>query len=305
MKSNEISLNEENLLIESLRRGIRFDNRKLDEIRQPQVKLFDENGYVELEWGLSKLAIRVSCDLVKPFEDRPSEGLLTINNEISSMSSIKFDNERNSTEEVLINRIIEKSIRKSNALDLESLCIINGEKVWLIRVDINILNYDGNLIDAACFGTMIGLLSFKLPNYEIEPNQTIKLYNLAERDPINLSILHIPICLSISFYNPLSDEENLKGNLDKEISIFDATAKEELIRDGSLIVTMNSNKELIQLLKFGGIPINSIELINLCEKCSEMAIHLTQLMKDIVKQHKEKKYKEMNLNLLEVGDNRV
>jgi exosome complex component RRP45 len=44
--------------------------------------------------------------------------------------------------------MLERSIRDSEALDTESLCIIAGEKVWSIICDVKILNYDGNVIDA-------------------------------------------------------------------------------------------------------------------------------------------------------------
>lgn len=46
-------------------------------------------------------------------------------------------------------RVLERSIRDSEALDTESLCIIAGEKVWCISCDIRVLNYDGNIFDAS------------------------------------------------------------------------------------------------------------------------------------------------------------
>lgn len=301
MKSNDVSLNETKYIIESLKQGVRLDGRKLDELRRPDVILGD-NGYVELSWGKTQVIIKTSCEIVKPFEDRPNEGLLVINNELSPMASIKFD--ERTIDEVLITRIIEKSIRKSNAIDLESLCIRTGEKVWLIKVDLNVINFDGNLIDSCCFGSIISLINFKLPNYSLEPNGNLKIYNLDEKPPISLSVLHIPITITILFFNPSSEEENLKGDSINEISIFDADMREELIRDSSLIVSVNSNKELIQLTKLGGIPINSIELVKLCEKCYKYADEMTELIKTIVKNKQEQDFKTLNMGLLESMESR-
>jgi exosome complex RNA-binding protein Rrp42 (RNase PH superfamily) len=45
-------------------------------------------------------------------------------------------------------RLLERSIRESDAIDTESLCIISGEKVWCIRCDVRVLDYGGNLPDA-------------------------------------------------------------------------------------------------------------------------------------------------------------
>lgn len=307
MRAVEVSNNQKRFILEGLKQGIREDNRQMDELRTPDVKL-EDNGYCELHWGNTHLVVKVSSEIIKPFEDRPNEGLLMINNELSSMANIGFDNDRNNIMETLNNRIIEKSIRKSNAIDLESLCIINGKKVWLIRVDVNILNYDGNLVDSSIFGTMITLLNYKLPSYEIindvEQLQVIKLYNLSERPPMSLSILHIPVSVTILFFNPLDQENNLKNEDNYEISIFDATLLEEQIRDSSLMVTVNSNKEILQLLKLGGIPIDSVELINLCNKCYKKAEDLTALMKQIVSDKIASDESKYNLDLLKVGDSR-
>lgn len=42
---------------------------------------------------------------------------------------------------------MERGLRESRAIDTEALCIVAGEKVWSIRLDLHILDDDGNLID--------------------------------------------------------------------------------------------------------------------------------------------------------------
>ena len=41
--------------------------------------------------------------------------------------------------------LLEKSIRDSEALDTESLCIVAGQKVWAIHCNVKVLNDRGNL----------------------------------------------------------------------------------------------------------------------------------------------------------------
>lgn len=55
---------------------------------------------------------------------------------------------------VEIDRIIDRSIRESRAIDVEALCILVGRKVWSIRVDIHVLDDVGNVIDAAVLATV-------------------------------------------------------------------------------------------------------------------------------------------------------
>lgn len=304
MKGVEILTNELAYIIESIKHGFRVDGRKLLESRTPSIKLSeDEYGYVEMSWGQTRVNIRVSCEISKPYDDRPFEGIFNINTEISSMASGQFENGKNSDEEVLISRLIEKAIRRSNALDLESLCIIAGLKVWAIRVDLNFLNYDGGIIDASCIGVMAGLLHFKKPDISINGEDVI-IHNYEERQPIPLSILHIPICVSYSFFNPNNQEENIKGDLNEEIAIIDANQREELIRDGNLVITINKNRELIQLSKNGGLPIDANLLMSLSQQAFKISEATTNLIVNLVKENEQLLYKKQNLKLLEVGESR-
>lgn len=305
-RNTEISTNERTYFIEALKCGLRLDSRRFDEIREPQISLSKtEFGYVELDWGLTKLAVRVSAQIGKPYEDRPFEGLFQINCEISSMAWAHFDNSKNSNEEILIARIIEKAIRRSNSLDLEALCIIAGEKVWNITVDLNFLNFDGNFVDVGCFGAMLALHHFKKPDISIvNGGEDIIVHDIDERQPVPLSILHVPICLTYSFYNPGNKESNLKGEDDDEIYLLDANLIEEQVREGSIVVTLNKNRELIQLSKNGGIPISANVLLDLSFKSMKIVDELTELIKKVILKHEKERYEELNLKMLEVGADR-
>ncbi|RZN41603.1 MAG: RNA-binding protein, partial [Methanophagales archaeon ANME-1-THS] len=39
-----------------------------------------------------------------------------------------------------------------------------GEKVWMVFIDIHVLDNDGNLVDAAALGTIASLLNARIPN---------------------------------------------------------------------------------------------------------------------------------------------
>lgn len=301
VKEAEISLNEKNFVKEALKNGFRINNRALDEMRKPKITINpDEYGFVEVEFGKTKLAVRVSSEIVKPYEDRPFEGIFTITTEISPMASPMFENGKNSDDEVLISRFIEKAVNRSNALDLESLCIIAGEKVWHIRADVNYLNYDGGLIDATCIGVMTALQHFKKPDVTMNGTDLI-VHGFDQRQPVPLIILHVPICITYSFFNPMDREENIKGDTNGEIAIMDADKTEELVRDGFLVITLNKNRELIQISKNGGLPIDGLALIDLTKKANDVCQRLTEDIKKLLQADEQERYKKLNLHLLEVG----
>ncbi|CAH2355270.1 exosome complex component Rrp45p [[Candida] railenensis] len=303
-KDIDISTNQEHFVREALKLGIRTDGRSLLESRKPIISLSpDLYGFVEIEWGLTKLAVRISAEILQPYEDRPFEGLFTINTEISPMASPHFENGKNTDDEVLISRLIEKAIRRSNALDLESLCIVAGSKVWSIRADIHFLNFDGGLIDSACLGVMTALQHFKKPDISVN-GEDIIIHSLDERQPVALSILHVPICVSFSFFNPGAVEENIKGDLNEEISIIDCTQQEELLRDGTLVITINKNRELIQISKSGGLPIDATMLMDLSSRALLIAEELTDMVKDLLKKDEQERYKKLNLKMLQAENSR-
>jgi len=160
---------------------------------------------------------------------------------------------------MILSRILEKTIRRSSALDTESLCIVAGSKCFALRADIHILNHDGNLIDASCIALITALQHFRRPDVSIE-GEKVTIYDIRDREPIPLSMLHHPLCVTFSFYN------------DGSAVLSDATAAEEQVRDTHVIVGMNKHGELCQLAKYGGSSIDPYSLIN----CSKQALPKVQ-----------------------------
>lgn len=62
---------------------------------------------------------------------------------------------------------MEKALRRSRAIDTEGLCIVAGEKVWQIRVDLLFLDHDGNLVDCASIAAITALLHFRRPDVTV------------------------------------------------------------------------------------------------------------------------------------------
>lgn len=218
--------------------------------------------------------------------------------------------------EVLLSRLIEKAVRRSNALDLESLCIIAGQKCWSIRADVRFLNYDGNLVDAASIAVITALLHFRKPDVEVVGSgegSELVIYDEKQREMVPLSVLHIPLCVTFQFFSTESSERNIKGesqfsnrrvkeNSDdededgisdrmdvdngprgsNEIIIVDATAEEELLSQGSMTVTLNSNKELCQISKSGGLNVEASRILECCQVASEIVNKWTKQIKQVL-----------------------
>ncbi len=60
-------------------------------------------------------------------------------------------------------------MRDSDALDLESLCLVSGERVWAIACDVALLDGSGGAcIDVCLLAAMAALRAFRKP--EVRPD---------------------------------------------------------------------------------------------------------------------------------------
>ncbi|QEU59858.1 Rrp45 [Kluyveromyces lactis] len=283
-KDIEISNAESKFILEALKLKQRLDGRSYDQFRDVKIEIGEAYGDVTVTMGNTKVHCRISCEIAQPYEDRPFEGLFHISTETTPMAGAQFENGNNTgEEEVLISRMIEKAVRRSGALDVEGLCIIAGSKCWSLRADVHFLDCDGGLIDASCIAVMAGLLHFKKPDVTVL-GERVTVHPIDEREPVSLGVLHVPICVTFSFFNPDDTEENIKGEDNAEISIIDASLKEELLRDGVLTVTLNKNREVVQISKAGGLPMDALSLIDCCHKAYGIVEKITDQIHRVVKQ---------------------
>jgi len=148
----------------------------------------------------------------------------------------------------VLSRILEKALRRSSALDTESLCIIAGSKCFHLRADIHILDHDGNLVDASCIALSTALQHYRRPDVAIEGDQ-VKVFSPRERDPVPLTMLHHPLCVTVSYFDGGS------------IAILDATLAEEQVREGEVVITLNRQGEICQIAKYGGEPVDALAMI--------------------------------------------
>jgi exosome complex component RRP45 len=193
------------------------------------------------------------------------------------MAAPSFEIGRPTDAEVILSRILEKAIRRSNALDTESLCIIAGQKCFALRADVHIIDHDGGLIDASCIAVMAALQHFRRPDVQVEGEKAIIL-SVREREPIPLSILHQPLCVTFSYFE------------DDEVYLVDADAAEEQVRQGQVIITMNKHGEVCQIAKYGGATINPLVLL----QCTNIALDKVKQIGKFIQQKLDDDNKRRN-----------
>ncbi|CAK9780114.1 exosome complex exonuclease rrp45 [Cutaneotrichosporon oleaginosum] len=266
-------------LVDALAEGKRLDGRSRLQQRPFTLTFGPELGNVECRLGKTAVLAQVAATIVKPRDDKPYEGFLVINSEISPMASHVFEAGRASEDEVMITRLLEKSIRRTEAVDREALCIVAGEKVWHLRLTLHFLSDSGNLLDCASLAAMTALRHFRKPDVEVSGDDVI-VHSPDERAPLPLAIHHTPLCLSFSYFEGLPP-------------ILDPTHLEEVLADGTMTITLNAQRELCVLSKAGGSALSPDEIMDVVRVGVERVRAMVSDMEDALKADSAKRVVEV------------
>jgi exosome complex component RRP42 len=152
----------------------RLDGRGLEDYREIKIEqgvIEKAEGSARVLLGKTEVLVGVKIETGTPFPDTPNNGVLTVNAELVPLASPTFEPGPPDENSIELARIVDRGIRESKAIDTEKLCIEPGKKVFVIFVDIYVLNHDGNLIDASALAAVAALLNTKMPNYEIKDGE--------------------------------------------------------------------------------------------------------------------------------------
>jgi exosome complex component RRP42 len=209
------------ILISGLRRdrisqliktGKRLDGRTPTDYREIRIEsgiIERAEGSAQAHLGKTRVLTGIKIGVGEPYPDRPRDGVLTVNAELVPLASPEFEGGRPGEEAIELARVVDRGIRESEAISLEELCIVPEKKVFIVFVDVYVLNHDGNLIDASAISALSALLNTKMPNYEVQNGEIKKelgFSKLPMRDyPIPITFADIDGSLIM---DPTLDEEN-------------------------------------------------------------------------------------------------
>jgi len=215
--------------------GKRLDGRELTDYREVKVEsglIERAEGSARVRLGKTEVLVGVKIETGAPFPDTPNEGVLTVNAELVPLASPSFEPGPPDENSIELARVVDRGIRESKAIAVEELCIEPGKKVFIIFVDVYVLNHDGNLIDASCLAALAALLNTKMFNYEIKDGE-VKI----KPGYKPLSIRNYPIAVTVAKIN------------DK--LVVDPWLEEEQVMDARLTMTIEKDGNICAIQKGG------------------------------------------------------
>jgi exosome complex component RRP42 len=215
--------------------GKRLDGRGLTDYREIQVEvgvIERAEGSARVRLGKTEVMAGIKIETGQPFPDVPNQGVLTVNAELVPLASPTFEPGPPNENAVELARIVDRGIRESKAIELEKLCVEPGKKVFIVFIDVYVLNHDGNLIDASALAALAALLNTKMFNYELEGGE-IKI----KPGYTPLPIRNYPIAVTFAKIN------------DK--LIVDPWLEEEQVMDARLTMTLDKDGKICAIQKGG------------------------------------------------------
>jgi len=224
-------------ITELVANGKRTDGRGLTDYREIQIEsgvIEKAEGSARLRLGKTEVLVGVKIGTGKPFADVPDKGVLTVNAELVPLASPSFEPGPPGAQAVELARVVDRGIRESNAIDLTKLCVESGKTVFVVFIDVYVLNHDGNLIDASALAALAALINAKMFKYTVDEEG--KIVKKPGYTPLPIS--NYPIAVTFA---------KIGNKL-----ILDVDLEEEQVMDARLTITMKKDGNICAVQKGGG-----------------------------------------------------
>jgi len=144
--------------------------------------------------------------------------------EVRPLAGRKYEPGPPSAESIELGRVVDRGIRESGCIDVDSLCIIPGEKAWQVILDLFAVSDDGNLFDAFAIAGIVALKQAIIPGERFGVGEDSKL-----------EVNGTPLMCSY---------HKVGGRF-----VYDATFREELGGDERIHITLGDNGNVHSLQK--------------------------------------------------------
>ena len=235
---------------EAISSGKRVDGRELKDLREISVKigiLDKAEGSAEVRLGDTWVMAGVKISIGAPFEDTPDKGVLICNAEFVPIASPLFEPGPPNESSIELARVVDRGLRSAEVFDFSKLSLISGEKVYIIYLDLYILNHGGNLIDASAIAAIAALRNTIKPVYEVNEG---KIVLTDKKEPLDVRKVTVAVTIvkigDGLLVDPTADEEEVMDtrltlSIDEESNIC------AVQKSGSEGLTKNEIKEALEL----------------------------------------------------------
>ena len=140
----------------------------------------------------------------------------------------------------------------------------------------HILAADGNLLDATCIALIAALQHFRRPDTSVE-GEEVHVWDPREREPVKLSLLHMPLCVSLRYF---------EGG---DYVVVDATGREERCSAGEVVVCANRFGEVCHMAKYGGPSVDAVTMLGWAKIAVDKVKVISKMITDKLAEDEKKR----------------
>lgn len=213
-------------LYQLAKKGKRADGRNMNQFRPVSIEphiIEKAEGSARVKIGNTQVVAGIKMDIGTPYPDTPNQGVMSTAAELIPLASPDFEAGPPREDAIELARVVDRGIRESDVIEFDKLCIVPGNLIWMAFIDIHIIDYDGNLFDAASLAALTALLTTKVPMQRfkeylesmVETHPSIKEFLDQHPEDYPLPMREPPIsCTFVKFndvvvVDPALDEEQI------------------------------------------------------------------------------------------------
>jgi len=260
MGNEVMSILKKDYIYNLMLKGKRADGRTFDEMRDIEIKtnvIEKAEGSAWIKMGGTEILVGVKLQVGTPFPDSADQGVIITSMELNPIASPDFEAGPPKENAIEMARVTDRGIRESGAIDLSKLCITEGEEVWMVFIDIHVLNNEGNIQDVSSMGAIAALLTAVVPG-ERE----------GRGEDMPLPIRDMPVSVTLV---------DIGGEM-----MVDPDLDEETVCDTRITIVSNQDGSISGMQKSGDGALTEEKLLKAvslaCQKASELReVHLLNI----------------------------
>ncbi|XP_077503160.1 exosome complex component RRP42-like isoform X4 [Amblyomma americanum] len=251
-----ISEAEKTYIVHGIQEDLRCDGRSCLEYRFLELEtgiVSNCSGSSHVRLANTDILVGIKAELDAPDPIARGQGRIEFFVDCTANADPEFEGRGGEKVASKIRSALAETFGSPSCLDLKSLAVIPGQQVWVLYVDVLILECGGSLLDAVSVGVKAALFDLKIPKVSVTIDENGEAEIDVSDDPYDvskLSVANVPCFITLSKVG--------------QQFVLDATQEEEACAVGSLAMAVTAGGKVASLFK-GGIgslhPENVMDII--------------------------------------------
>lgn len=267
-----ISEGEKMYIIHGIQENLRSDGRSCLEYRFIEIEtgvVSNCSGSSHVRLANTDILVGIKAEIDAPDPRFPNRGRLEVFVDCTANASPEFEGRGGEAVATKIRLTLAKTYSSPKCLDLESLAVIPGRQVWVLYVDVLVLECGGSLLDAVAVAVKAALYDLKIPKVSVTVDENGQPEIEVSDDPFDvtkLNIANVPCLVTLSKVG--------------QQFVLDATPEEEACAVGSLSVAVTPAGKIMSIFKGGTGSLHPENVGDVVEVARDLGVALNKAINE-------------------------